>query len=93
MPLEQRARQRGGFRRAIVLSDEELSEIGRKGANSRWGGLNEQERKAERARGREPWPRCPCGKYPIGTARCLKHKCQAPPVRPSAEAPTQEALA
>lgn len=51
----QRIGQRnGGFRRAINLSDARLKEIGRKGAQARWGGLTAEERKIERARGRAP---------------------------------------
>lgn len=49
-----RGGRKGGFRRAIVLTDKQLSEIGRKAIESRWAGLTPEERKIERARGRTP---------------------------------------
>lgn len=47
-----RAGRKGGYRRAILLTDNQLSEISRKGGIARWGGLTPEERKIERARGR-----------------------------------------
>jgi hypothetical protein len=47
-------------------------------ANARWADLTPEQRKIERAKGREPYPRCPCGKWGIKTAIYRGHKCEAP---------------
>jgi hypothetical protein len=43
----------GGYQRAKVLSPKKRKRIALKAANSRWAGLSAEERKAERAKGRE----------------------------------------
>jgi hypothetical protein len=48
--------RRGGIRRAEVLTDKERSEIARSGAAARWEGKTAEERKIERARGRDTKP-------------------------------------
>ncbi|MBV9448535.1 MAG: hypothetical protein JO345_21835 [Streptosporangiaceae bacterium] len=54
-----RRSRKGGIRRGILLSDEELTAQGRHAALTRWSRMTEDERKAAMERVRAGWKRRP----------------------------------